>query len=52
VKVDDIRVFIPSKNYEASKSLYQELGFKMDYVTDDLSLFKNGECSFFFTKVL
>ena len=47
MKVDDIRVFIPSKDYEISKSFYQALGFKMDYVTDDLSLFQNGECSFF-----
>lgn len=47
MQVDDIRVFIPSKDYEVSKSFYQDLGFKMDYVTDDLSLFENGECSFF-----
>jgi predicted enzyme related to lactoylglutathione lyase len=47
VKVDDIRVFIPSKDYEISKSFYQALGFKMDYSTDDLSLFENGECTFF-----
>jgi predicted enzyme related to lactoylglutathione lyase len=47
VKVDDIRVFIPSKDYQISKSFYQSLGFKMDYVNDDLSLFENGECSFF-----
>ena len=47
MQVDDIRVFIPSKNYNISKSFYQALGFKMDYVTDDLSLFENGECTFF-----
>lgn len=47
MKVDDIRAFIPSKDYEISKSFYKALGFKMDYVTDDLSLFENGECSFF-----
>lgn len=47
MKVDDIRVFIPSKNYEESKSFYQALGFEMDYVSDDLSIFCNGECSFF-----
>jgi predicted enzyme related to lactoylglutathione lyase len=47
VKVNDIRVFIPSKDYEISKSFYQALGFQMDYVTDDLSLFENGECTFF-----
>nr|WP_275442412.1 lactoylglutathione lyase [Pseudoalteromonas sp. OOF1S-7] len=47
VQVDDIRVFIPSKDYETSKSFYQALGFKMDYVSDDLSLFENGDCFFF-----
>ena len=47
MKVDDIRVFIPSKSYETSQSFYQALGFKMDYVSDDLSLFENGECTFF-----
>jgi hypothetical protein len=47
VKVDDIRVFIPSKDYEISKSFYQAFGFEMDYVTDDLALFENGGCSFF-----
>jgi predicted lactoylglutathione lyase len=52
VKVDDIRVFIPSKDYEISKSFYQALGFEMDYVTDDLALFENGDCSFFSSKVL
>lgn len=47
MKVDDIRVFIPSKDFEISKAFYQALGFQMDYVTDDLSLFVNGECTFF-----
>ena len=47
MQVDDIRVFIPSKNYEVSKSFYQALGFNMDYVSEDLSLFENGDCFFF-----
>jgi len=47
VQVDDIRVFIPSKDYETSQSFYQALGFKMDYVSEDLSLFENGDCFFF-----
>ncbi len=47
MKVDDIRVFIPSKDYAVSQAFYQAMGFKMDYVTDDLSLFENGECAFF-----
>ena len=47
MQVDDIRVFIPSKNYEISQKFYQALGFKMDYVSEDLSLFENGDCFFF-----
>lgn len=47
MKFNSIRVFIPSKNYEISKSFYQALGFQMNYVTDDLSLFENGECTFY-----
>jgi hypothetical protein len=47
MKVDDIRVFIPSKDYKVSQSFYQALGFKMSYVSDDLSLFESGDCTFF-----
>lgn len=47
MQVDDIRVFIPSKDYAISQAFYQALGFKMDYVSEDLSLFTQGECSFF-----
>ncbi len=47
MKVDDIRVFIPSKDYKVSQSFYQALGFKMSDVSDELSLFESGECSFF-----
>lgn len=47
MKIDDIRVFIPSKDYQASQSFYQALGFKMAYVSNDLSLFENGDCTFF-----
>lgn len=47
MKIDDIRVFIPSKHFDVSQSFYQALGFKMEYVSDDLSLFESGECTFF-----
>lgn len=46
MKVDDIRTFIPSKDYEVSKSFYEALGFKGEYASDDLTLFESGECSF------
>ncbi|ELV8719589.1 hypothetical protein QNE87_004242 [Vibrio vulnificus] len=47
MNVVDIKAFIPSKDYETSKSFYSEIGFKSEYVTDDLTLFQNGECLFF-----
>ncbi|WP_342355284.1 hypothetical protein [Pseudoalteromonas luteoviolacea] len=48
VQVDQIRVFIPSKDYETSKSFYQALGFKMDYVSDDPRYLKMVTVSSFY----
>lgn len=45
--VIDIKTFIPSKDFEISKSFYSEIGFKSEYVTYDLTLFENGDCLFF-----
>lgn len=45
--VTDIKAFIPSKDYELSKSFYSEIGFDSEYVSDDLTLFQNGDCLFF-----
>jgi hypothetical protein len=47
MKVDDIRPFIPSKDYQSSINFYTDLGFSSDYVTDDLTLFESGQCTFF-----
>jgi len=47
VNVEDIRPFIPSKNYASSQDFYQALGLSMSIVTDEMSLFENGECTFF-----
>lgn len=47
MQVDDIRVFMPAKNYRESQQFYQSLGFVMEFVSDDLSLLTNGDCSFF-----
>ena len=47
MQAEDIRVFIPSKNYEESQSFYQAMGFKMDKASDDLSIFESGKCTFF-----
>ena len=50
MKVNDIRVFIPSKDYEISQSFYQALGFSMQAASDELSIFENGQCTFFLQK--
>lgn len=47
MNVTDIKVFVPSKDYEISKSFYSEIGFKPKFVTDDLTLFQNGACSLY-----
>jgi hypothetical protein len=50
MQVSDIRAFIPSKDYEESKSFYQALGFSMEYASDELSIFECGESTFFLQK--
>ncbi len=50
MKVNDIRVFIPSKDYEESQAFYQALGFTMQVASADLSIFQNGPCTFFLQK--
>lgn len=47
MNVVDIKPFVPSKDYEVSTSFYCEIGFASEYVNDDLTLFKNGDCLFF-----
>ena len=47
MNVTDIKVFVPSKDYEISKSFYSEIGFKAEFITDDLTLFQNGACSLY-----
>jgi len=47
LEADDIRVFLPSKDYESSKEFYTDLGFLGERVTDDLTIFENGNCTFF-----
>ena len=47
MNVTDIKVFVPSKDYEISKSFYLEIGFKAEFITDDLTLFQNGTCALY-----
>jgi len=43
----EIRVFIPSRDYEESQSFYKALGFQMEPASDDLTIFSKGSCTFF-----
>ena len=43
----DIRVFIPTQDYQESQAFYQALGFAMNVASDKLSIFSLGECTFF-----
>ncbi len=45
--VTDIKAFVPCKDYDVSQAFYQEIGFSLAYVSDDLTLCENGECAFF-----
>ena len=45
--VEEIVPFIPAKNYAQSQAFYQSLGFNMEYVSDEMSLFKLGASTFF-----
>jgi len=47
MQATDIRAFIPSKDYQHSKTFYTELGFSGVKVTDDLTLFESDQCTFF-----
>ena len=47
MNVIDIKPFVPSEDFEVSTAFYAEIGFQSEYVTNDLTLFTNGECQFF-----
>lgn len=47
MKVEDIKVFVPSKDYDLSKLFYKAIGFNLVFESSDLCEFENGDCSFF-----
>lgn len=47
LQVTDIKAFVASKDYAISKAFYTDIGFDSEYVSDDLTLFWNGECQLF-----
>ncbi len=50
MKINEIRTFIPSKDYELSKSFYRLLGFSSQTVSDELTIFTKDACTFFLQK--
>lgn len=47
MQFNEIRAFVPSKNYEESKRFYKALGFNVEMVSDDLSIVSSEKCSFY-----
>ncbi len=47
MQTTNIKAFIPSNDYAVSQRFYTEIGFTPEYVSNDLTLFQNGECVFF-----
>ncbi len=47
MQVDDIRAFVPSKNYQQSQAFYRAFGFELTTISDTLCLCESGECGFF-----
>lgn len=47
MEVANVKAFLPSKDYEISKSFYKEIGFTAEPVSEDLTLLHNRESLFF-----
>lgn len=46
MNVEDIRAFLPSRDYSLSCNFYKQFGFRPLYEADDLTIFEQGDCSF------
>jgi catechol 2,3-dioxygenase-like lactoylglutathione lyase family enzyme len=42
----EAKAYVPSKNFEQSKRFYQEIGFELDWSTDELACLRHGSCAF------
>lgn len=45
--IKEIRPFVPSKDYDLSKSFYESLGFEGESAGPDLTIFRKSGCTFF-----
>jgi catechol 2,3-dioxygenase-like lactoylglutathione lyase family enzyme len=50
MNIDDLRPFIPCKDYAQSKTFYSALGFKVEDLTPELSICIKDKCTFFLQK--
>lgn len=48
--INNIRVFIPCKDFEASQAFYYGIGFELSPASEELMLCRNGECFVFLQK--
>jgi len=46
-KINTLRTFVPSKNYEHSRTFYKKLGFEESYYSETLTVFNAGGFSFY-----
>lgn len=47
MQVQDIRVFVPAKDFDTSLAFYQALGFVLSPANNDLVLMEYGNCALF-----
>jgi len=50
LELNSIRTFIGSKDFDISRAFYRDLGFEETTISDNLSVFKIGECAFYLQK--
>ena len=46
-KINNLRSFVPSKDYEQSRVFYKKLGFEETYYSEGLAVFQIGDFSFY-----
>jgi hypothetical protein len=47
MNVQNIKTFVPCKDFQVSQAFYTEIGFKGQKASDQLSLYQNGDALFF-----
>ena len=45
--VDELRAFLPARDFALSRAFYRELGFREAWASDKLVILQLGRCSFF-----